>query len=190
MTLHSVITWLKLEWNIKALINYFFKLFNHWTFELKMSIKFHMTFWRTIILSLFTQLQKYVLKETFGIEKQFYLWKCFQTKAVFSTFYTYSANDNKLIFSKYIIFGLIYNIDSFVTVVHWWLAQFWLSVVVLSIVSYWTINCVANQKHSKLLSFVQLSFPKLKFSLTQASILEYSMMDCMFSRYIYPANGS
>ena len=23
-----------------------------------------------------------------------------------------------------------------------------------------------------------------------ASMLEYSMMDCMFSRYIYPANGS
>ena len=86
LTLHNVITWLKLEWNIKALINYFFKLFNHWTFELKMSIKFHMTFWRTIILSLFTQLQKYVLKETFGIEKQFYLWKCFQTKAVFGLF--------------------------------------------------------------------------------------------------------
>lgn len=129
-----------------------------------MSIKFHMTFWRTIILSLFTQLQKYVLKETFGIEKQFYLWKCFQTKAVFSTFYTYSANDNKLIFSKYIIFGLIYNIDSFVTV-HYiddWPSS-WLSVVVLSIVSYETINCVANQKHSKLLSFVQLSFSKVKF---------------------------
>ena len=25
---------------------------------------------------------------------------------------------------------------------------------------------------------------------TNASMLEYSMMDCMFSRYIYPANGS
>ena len=28
------------------------------------------------------------------------------------------------------------------------------------------------------------------WALVNASMLEYSMMDCMFSRYIYPANGS
>ena len=31
---------------------------------------------------------------------------------------------------------------------------------------------------------------KLSFVLQSTSMLEYSMMDCMFSRYIYPANGS
>ena len=31
---------------------------------------------------------------------------------------------------------------------------------------------------------------KIFNSLCQSSMLEYSMMDCMFSRYIYPANGS
>ena len=30
------------------------------------------------------------------------------------------------------------------------------------------------------------TFKNVKLS----SMLEYSMMDCMFSRYIYPANGS
>ena len=28
------------------------------------------------------------------------------------------------------------------------------------------------------------------FIFSKSSMLEYSMMDCMFSRYIYPANGS